>query len=216
MPALDALAGTANRVVQRYRSLEQVAKSISSTIAEARRWSPWRLLTPLRRALRGEMGSGQVREVLDALESASIPYWVAGGWGVDALIGARSRPHDDLDIILNRFDQTAPQAVSTLEKLGYRVVDRAHRDNWMPDQWQLKNAGSGRVDLVSLDCERLKAGLRQGSGGSGGPSAAAFCDGSIDGRKVPCLSAQSQRLLRSGYQPRRVDLMDLARLPSGT
>jgi hypothetical protein len=39
-----------------------------------------------------------VIEVLDALDSAGVEWWVLGGWGVDALIGEQTRAHKDLDL----------------------------------------------------------------------------------------------------------------------
>lgn len=33
------------------------------------------------------------------------PWWVAGGWAIDLLLGRQTRPHGDLDIIVLRRDQ---------------------------------------------------------------------------------------------------------------
>jgi lincosamide nucleotidyltransferase A/C/D/E len=47
--------------------------------------------------------------------------WIEGGWGVDALLGEQTRPHDDLDFgvrhedvdriceVLGEFDRTDPE-----------------------------------------------------------------------------------------------------------
>jgi len=42
------------------------------------------------------MEQDEVHAVLDALGTAGIPTWVAGGWGVDALAGRQTRAHRDL------------------------------------------------------------------------------------------------------------------------
>ena len=34
------------------------------------------------------------------LESHGIQVWLTGGWGIDALLGEKTRPHKDLDIFL--------------------------------------------------------------------------------------------------------------------
>src|SRR5436190_3791151 len=39
-----------------------------------------------------------VHDVLDTLEMAGVDAVVLGGWGVDALLGEQTRPHDDLDL----------------------------------------------------------------------------------------------------------------------
>jgi lincosamide nucleotidyltransferase A/C/D/E len=33
-----------------------------------------------------------------------INIWIDGGWGVDALLGAQTRPHKDLDIAIEERD----------------------------------------------------------------------------------------------------------------
>jgi lincosamide nucleotidyltransferase A/C/D/E len=43
-----------------------------------------------------------VLDILDRLDVAGIEWWVDGGWGVDALLGAETRPHDDLDLVVRR------------------------------------------------------------------------------------------------------------------
>jgi hypothetical protein len=41
-----------------------------------------------------------VLEVLESLTVADVPWWVAGGWAVDALVGEQTRPHDDVDVMV--------------------------------------------------------------------------------------------------------------------
>lgn len=40
-------------------------------------------------------------DVLDALDRAGVSHWVAGGWGVDVLVGIETRPHRDLDLAVD-------------------------------------------------------------------------------------------------------------------
>lgn len=46
------------------------------------------------------------------------PWWVAGGWAVDLLVGRQTRPHGDLDIVVLRRDQ---------------AIVRQHLESW--DLW---------------------------------------------------------------------------------
>lgn len=39
-----------------------------------------------------------VIRILDLLETAGAPCWVAGGWGSDALVGHQTREHADVDL----------------------------------------------------------------------------------------------------------------------
>ena len=42
--------------------------------------------------------------VLGQLDRAGVVIWLDGGWGVDALLGRQSRPHQDLDLVIDRDD----------------------------------------------------------------------------------------------------------------
>ena len=58
------------------------------------------------------MQSSDVLEIIRWFESNGIDIWLAGGWGVDALLGKETRLHSDLDVI-NRLEQ-APLAFDLL------------------------------------------------------------------------------------------------------
>ena len=65
------------------------------------------------------MQLAEVHEILAELLKAGCRVWVAGGWGVDALIGRQTRPHRDLDLAVDANDETP--AVWMLERRGYQV-----------------------------------------------------------------------------------------------
>ena len=50
------------------------------------------------------MRASDVLEVLDLLAAAGVEVWVDGGWNVDALLGAQTRPHNDLDLVIDHVD----------------------------------------------------------------------------------------------------------------
>jgi hypothetical protein len=56
--------------------------------------------------------------ILDQLDRAGLVVWLDGGWGVDALLGRRSRHHQDLDLIVARHDCAV--AREALAGLGFR------------------------------------------------------------------------------------------------
>jgi lincosamide nucleotidyltransferase A/C/D/E len=60
------------------------------------------------------LDTSDVLVVLDQLDRAGLMVWLDGGWGVDALLGRHSRPHQDLDLVIARDDcavaQEAPGA----------------------------------------------------------------------------------------------------------
>ncbi len=48
------------------------------------------------------MPSGEVIRIVGLLERQGLSVWLDGGWGVDALAGRQTRPHDDLDVAILR------------------------------------------------------------------------------------------------------------------
>jgi lincosamide nucleotidyltransferase A/C/D/E len=63
------------------------------------------------------MTATSLLEILQLLEEAGIRVWLDGGWGIDALIGEQTRPHGDLDIIIDSRD--VPLLRGTLEVRGF-------------------------------------------------------------------------------------------------
>jgi hypothetical protein len=74
----------------------------------------------------------EVLGVLDALTSASCMVWVAGGWGVDALVGGQTRAHRDLDLAVDaRHAAIAIQILEAQRLLGgYRLAACPSRTRW--------------------------------------------------------------------------------------
>src|SRR3954462_15812866 len=66
---------------------------------------------------RAEMNAARALAVLQHLAALDIPVWVHGGWGIDALLGRQTRPHDDLDLVIRLED--AARIELALHHLGY-------------------------------------------------------------------------------------------------
>ena len=70
-----------------------------------------------------EMTAEKVVEVITLLEENGIEVYVDGGWGVDALLGAQTRAHEDLDIATpHKYIQKYREL---LEARGYKDVPRS-------------------------------------------------------------------------------------------
>lgn len=142
--------------------------------------------------------------LLERLRGASIPVWVAGGWGIDALIGEQTREHRDLDLLYRIEDDDGLRQVLT--RSGYHVDT-----DWWPIR--VEWAGASYVDVHPLrfddDGSALQAGLDESEFHYPRRS---FVRGTIAGRAVDCLSQEQQRLFHSGYPLRPVDRHDLAAL----
>ncbi|MEM6356356.1 MAG: hypothetical protein AAF844_11840, partial [Pseudomonadota bacterium] len=60
--------------------------------------------------------------VLWILERTDDPVWLDGGWGIDALIGRQTRPHEDVDIVIE--ERHAESLVLSLRQAGFADVPR--------------------------------------------------------------------------------------------
>ncbi len=154
------------------------------------------------------MRLADVLAVTTALTSAGVPHWVGGGWGVDALVGRQTRAHRDLDLAVDS-DYLDP-AVRLLGGLGYVA-----ETDWLPVRLELAGAGAGGrwVDLHPVVFDTAGDGRQAGPDGTSfGYPRADLVVGVLAGYRLPCLSAARQRVFHSGYDPRPVDLHDLALL----
>ena len=146
------------------------------------------------------MRIGGVLETLDALEAAGVRGWLAGGWGVDALLGRTTRSHSDVDIVLDVRDDPVPAALAALGSLGLDHIDEgAEGGRWMAQLMKVTNRRGAVIELLPVDPTRL-------------PSASPFTMGVLAGRRVPCLSAELQVAFHRSYRRRWSQQRDLARL----
>lgn len=181
-----------------------LARAVSHRIAGAPRRSPLRAVAFLRSRLKGELTAPRLHEILSALDGSGVNYWLAGGWGVDALVGHQSRRHDDVDIVIDQFDRCAPIACRALSLIGFEEIERHEQPtSWAGDQWTLEDARAARIDLLSLHEDFVRDRL-----GSLDTNSSLFAQGRIGSRSAPCLSAPVQRLLHDGLS-RPVDRHDV-------
>jgi lincosamide nucleotidyltransferase A/C/D/E len=146
--------------------------------------------------------------IIGAIEAAGIRCWVDGGWGVDALLGAEGRSHDDIDLVVPLAEANA--VLAALDPLGFRC----HLDG-RPTRLVARDAGGRQVDLHTVTFDHHGTAWQAGAGPGGGPCPyplEGFTTGAIDGRAVGCLSAELQLAHHRGYEPGPVDLADMDRL----
>ncbi len=73
-----------------------------------------------------EMTANDVIEIVRLFNQNDIEVIIDGGWGVDALLGEQTRPHEDLDVAVAHKDVGKIRAL--LEERGYKDVPRD--DTW--------------------------------------------------------------------------------------
>jgi lincosamide nucleotidyltransferase A/C/D/E len=140
------------------------------------------------------MRFGSVVEVLEVLERAECRSWVAGGWGVDALVGRQTREHRDLDLAIDAEQEAF--AVAALRRLGYEV-----ETDWRPARVELGAAGWRWVDLHPVCFNRHGHGCQVDlDGGFFEYPSDCFATGRLGGRSVrayrPNSSCTSIRAMR--------------------
>ena len=147
-------------------------------------------------------------EVLDLLDSMEMKYWIDGGWGVDILLGKQNREHRDIDV---DFDGEFTKALLyKLKEIGYEIVV-----DWSPSRIELYHPELGYIDIHPLIINK-DGSARQADpqGGWYEFEAKWFSTAVFEGRVIPCISAEAQKLFHSGYELREVDKMDMKNLDS--
>jgi lincosamide nucleotidyltransferase A/C/D/E len=152
------------------------------------------------------VSAGEVLRVLAALDAGGQQAWVAGGWGVDALVGRQTRVHRDLDVAVDVTDRSVDHALVVLRAIGYEI-----ETDWRPARVELAAQGERWVDLHPVTFDE------QGTGWQANVDdlppfrypPEAFARGLVGGVGVVCLAVEQQLLFHTGYQPRPQDLADL-------
>lgn len=132
------------------------------------------------------MTADDVLEVLARLDAEGIEWWIDGGWGVDALLGEETRPHDDLDLVVRRDDVERLPALFA----GWTRVD----EEWWPNRFVLRDEGGRQVDFHPVTFDEAGdawQSLREG-GRARFPAVGLRGEGHIGARRVRCLTAQLQ------------------------
>lgn len=153
------------------------------------------------------MDAASVLAVLDRLDLEGIGWWIDGGWGVDALAGRQTRPHEDLDVVIAHGERQRVER--TLAELGYR--HDATATPGLPARYVLGDAAGRHVDLHLLHLDARGNGWQALDGGAWGayPADGLTGVGVIAGRRVRCATPQLQLSHHLGYANEDDDRHDL-------
>ncbi|MXY27448.1 amino acid transporter [Candidatus Poribacteria bacterium] len=150
----------------------------------------------------------KVHWFLNLFDELGIQVWIDGGWGVDALLGAQTRNHQDLDIIIPWEDS----AVLTEALFAHGFVD-IHTDDRTDRNFVMGHQTHGMIDFHVV--ERTEDG-----GAVYGPGEIDWiiseleldAVGYIGGREVRCLSVDYQVRSHAGYPLQDTDFADMQAL----
>ncbi len=145
----------------------------------------------------------RVLALLDAFAAAGATSWVAGGWGVDALIGHQTRRHYDLDLVVSDTSGNLELMEQVLTRAGFRPgVREVNPGLAMPLRHAWQDDNGYCVEVMPVTFGKPPFAGRE----------PLFAGGVIGGHAVPCLSARLQVTLHAGYETRDVDVADMRAL----
>ena len=152
------------------------------------------------------MDSTEVLRVVTALRDGGVTAGISGGWGIDALLGRRTRPHADVDLGIDTTQLDL--ALTLLAEIGYSIVA-----DQRPARVELR-AVAGRVDLHPIVWKPDGSGVQTGFGTERFeyPPGSLNAPGTIDGESVQCATPDLQVLFHSHHEPRDHDRRDMAAL----
>ncbi len=170
-----------------------------------------------------------VLQIAGCLERAGIPFWLAGGWGVDALVGSQLRYHADLDLVVDDLAGRSDAIAAALAPLGFEPRGRRQTDRWwLPEGADFGRPGGYAIEVLEVDWDQI-ASVPLLVNGELDPNliraklrSACLGTGSLGARTVPCLSLPAQLLFHKGYPRDATAQHDMAVLgsltnePSGT
>ncbi len=154
------------------------------------------------------MTSSALLELLRLFEAAEIEIWLDGGWGVDALLGVQTRPHNDVDLIARVSDLHRLRDV--LQARGF-----AEQPGGTPSSFVLADAAGLEVDVHAVRFNENGDGVYRMANGQDWiyPAAGFNGRGTVSGYAVRCLSPEAQVLGHAhGYAPTAKDVEDMERL----
>ena len=133
------------------------------------------------------MDAQRVLDLLGLLDESGIRVWLDGGWGVDALLGAQRRPHDDLDLLFPVED--SPALECSLGRVGYLRVHSGP-----PLSFEMEDPVGHQVDTHPLSFTPEGDAIYKLASGEDWvyPQEALAGWGTILGRKVRCQSPEMQ------------------------
>ena len=145
-----------------------------------------------------------VLEIVATLEQAGIDLWLDGGWAIDALVGKRTRQHEDLDVVVDLNE------VETIkQELGARGFEVTGDE--LPTRLAMKDAKGRNIDFHTVTFDEEGGGVQrlQNGGSYRYPPEGFGGIGEVGGQKVKCLTAEVQAECHYGYQPDNKDRHDM-------
>jgi lincosamide nucleotidyltransferase A/C/D/E len=153
-----------------------------------------------------EMPATDVLAFLELAKGFGVRVWLDGGWAVDACLERQTRPHADLDIVVE--ERHLARLTGALQDLGYRPVPRDDTRAW---NFVLGDAVGHEIDfhVTVLDAHGAGSYGPAARGEPGYPAEALRGRGTIEGRPVACIAPEWLVRFHSGYELTAKDEADV-------
>ncbi|MHB1568751.1 MAG: nucleotidyltransferase domain-containing protein, partial [Solirubrobacteraceae bacterium] len=97
----------------------------------------------------------ELLRVCSSLNDVGLPYWLAGGWGLDAIVGSETRRHHDLDFVVYPFRENLGKVDAVLESLGYHREPPLGGTIWFPDAEVYEDGRGHHIEILNVNWEIL-------------------------------------------------------------
>lgn len=146
------------------------------------------------------MEANDVIKLYKLFEENSIEVCIDGGWGIDALLGEQTRPHDDLDIAIEH---------KNVENLRHLLNEQGYKEKKRSSDWNfvLVN-GSKEIDVHVFEFDDKGNDIY----GIAYSKESLTGTGIIDGNIVRCVSPEWVIKFHANYKPKDKDLKDIQAL----
>lgn len=155
-----------------------------------------------------QMTAENVIDIYQDLHERGVQIWLDGGWGVDALLERQTRPHNDVDIVVQEKDIEKLQKF--FDERGFVKVPRDDARAW---NYVVGNDTHGEIDVHVINIGENGDGIYgPKENGQAYPASSLTGTGKINETEVQCLSAEYQVESHSGYELKEKDFNDVSAL----
>ncbi len=155
-----------------------------------------------------EMTAKDVVDIYSQLNDNKIDAWIDGGWGIDALIGELTRPHGDLDIIIQEKDVT--QIKELLGDQNYKILQR---DDLADNYFHMSDGKGHEIDITAIHFDEKGDGIFGPAENNEMNPADSFGGiGKINGQEVKCVSLEYAIKFRLDHEIAKHDAEDIIAL----
>ena len=145
------------------------------------------------------------------LRLVSVQVFLAGGWAVDAALGVQTRPHSDLDIVVQ--EKHIPVLRKYFKEHGYFDIPQDDPSTW---NFVLGDNQGRQVDVHVVVFDENGNGLygpqETGRRWTMFPADSLQGNGLIDGCHVKCTAPEYLVMWHTGYKLREKDYKDVSAL----